>query len=141
VPSHLLYVRVLLSAAKGGTPILLLFTKSLSYPRLQLLCNRSNQGASIRMRKSSVESRGIHILRNRQSPRSLQTHFSGLSSMSIVFSSSRRVLPTNKASDRFLRKISFDPPMIKRYLPREVSIFHLLSYPRMSNGSGKPRKR
>ena len=93
------------------------------------------------MRKLFVESRGFHILRNRQFPQSLQIHFLGLSSMSIVFSCLRRVLPTNKASDKFFRKISFDPPMIVRYLPREVSIFRQLSYLRMSNGSGKLQKR
>ena len=48
------------------------------------------------------------------------------------------VLPTNKTLDRFFRKISFDPPMTVRYLPREVLIFRQLSCLRMPNGNGKP---
>jgi hypothetical protein len=47
----------------------------------------------------------------------------------------------NSFSKRTFRKISFNPPIIVRYLPREVSILRQLSCPRISNGSGKPRKR
>jgi hypothetical protein len=128
------------SLAKGWIPIRSLFTKSLSYPRPQFLCTLSNQGTRLRRRKSSEASRGFHVSRNRQFPLSLYTHFSGLSSIRMVFWLSMQVLPMNSFSERTFRKISFNPPVTIRYLPREVSILRQLSCPRISNGSGKPRK-
>jgi hypothetical protein len=129
------------SLAKGRTPIHSLFTKSLSCPRLQFLCKLSNQGPRIRRRKSLEASRSFHVSKNRQFPLSLYTHFSGLSSIRMVFWLSMQVLPMNSFSERTFRNIFFDPPITIRYLPREVSILRQLSYPRISNGSAKPQKR
>jgi hypothetical protein len=127
------------SLAKRRIPIRSLFTKSLSCPRPQFLCKLSNQGARLRRKKLSEASRGFHVSRNRQFSQSLYTHFSGLSSIRMVFWLSMRVLPMNCFSERTFRKTSFDPPITVRYLPREVSILRQLSCPRISNGSTKPR--
>jgi hypothetical protein len=129
------------SLAKGRTPIHSLFTKSMNCPRLQFLCKLNNQGSRVQRKKSSKASRGFHDSRNRQFPLSLHTHFSGLSSIRIVFWLSMQVLPMNSFSERTFRLISFDPPITIRYLPRKVSILRQLSCPRISNGSAKPRKR
>ena len=128
------------SLAKKGTPICSLLTKSLSYPRLQFLCKLSNQGPRIQRKKSLKASRGFHVSRNRQFLLSLHTHFSGLSSIRMVFWLSMRVLPMNSFFEKTFRKIS-DPPITVRYLLHKVSILRQLSYPRISNGSTKPQKR
>jgi hypothetical protein len=93
------------SLAKGWTPIRSLFTKSLSYPRPQFLCTLSNQRARLQRRKLSEASRGFHVSRNRQFPLSLHTHFSGLSSIKMVFWLSMRLFPMN-ASPRGLSERS-----------------------------------